>query len=55
MNVVKEAARILFESDESLNGCAIDFGIIKKDDSYVTILVEVNDGIFTGYYEGVSH
>lgn len=54
MDVVLKVSKILFESDESLDGCAIDFGIVKKDDGYATILVEVNDGIFTGYYEGVT-
>jgi hypothetical protein len=54
MEIVKEAARILFESEERLDGCAIDFGVIKKGDKYVTVLVEVNDGVFTGFYEGVE-
>ncbi len=48
---VADAVRVLSCSSESLAGCAEDFAVLKSGD---TCLVEVNDGVFTGQYDGVS-
>ena len=51
MPSVADAVRVLSCSSESLAGCAVDFAVLKSGD---TCLVEVNDGVFTGQYDGVS-
>ncbi len=43
--------RILASSSESLAGCAVDFAVLKTGE---TCLLEVNDGVFTGQYDGVT-
>jgi hypothetical protein len=48
---VDDAVRVLAGSSESLAGCAVDFAVLNSGD---TCLVEVNDGVFTGQYDGVS-
>jgi hypothetical protein len=41
-----------------LAGCSLDFAVMKKKvdgvDTFLTTLIEVNDGFALGYYEGVS-
>ncbi len=48
---VADAVRVLSCSSECLAGCAVDVAVLKSGD---TCLVEVNDGVFTGQYGGVS-
>jgi hypothetical protein len=48
---VEDAVRVLSCSSESLASCAVDFAVLKSGD---TCLVEANDGVFTGQYNGVS-
>jgi hypothetical protein len=50
-STVDDAVSILAGSSESLAGCAVDFAVLKSGD---TCLVEVNDGVFTGQYDGVT-
>jgi len=40
----------------NLTGCAIDFGVVKIENSekFVTALIEVNEGFSIGSYEGLS-
>jgi hypothetical protein len=56
MATVRAAARALHASAERLEGCALDWGVARSADggSHFTVLVEANDGLFTGFYEGVS-
>ena len=55
MDVVHAAASTLASSAEALAGCAMDWAVARRaDGTHCTALVEVNDGVFTGYYEGVS-
>jgi hypothetical protein len=55
-SIVKEAAKVHYEN-EKLDGCGLDFAVIKKTvdcvDTYLTTLIEVNDGYSIGFYEGV--
>jgi hypothetical protein len=51
MPTVLEAVRVLAASGERLAGCAMDFAVLRSGE---TCLVEVNDGLFTGLYDGVS-
>lgn len=58
--VVKEAVRTLMDSDEGrdLVGCGIDFAVMRKqgdgEAADVTCLLEVNDGVSLGAYDGLS-
>lgn len=53
--VIEEASTRLYRDGiESLHGCALDFGVFRKGESFITALIEVNDGMFTGIYAGVS-
>ena len=49
--IVADAVRVLAGSSERLAGCAVDFAVLRSGE---TCLVEVNDGVFTGQYDGVS-
>ena len=51
VTLVHDAVRILAASAEQLAGCGMDFAVLR---SGVTCLIEVNDGVFTGHYEGLS-
>ena len=57
MATVTAATKALHESAERLDGCALDFGVARSADggAHFTALIEANDGLFTGYYAGVSH
>lgn len=57
ITVVNEAVKLLSVSSEGrdLTGYGIDFAVMKKkQEKYVTCLVEVNDGYSLGRYEGIS-
>ena len=56
MAVVSAAlAALQAAPEQDLAGCAIDFGVaLQPDGSHVTALVECNDGVFTGFYDGVT-
>jgi hypothetical protein len=59
MDVVREAVRLLCSSAEGseLKGCGVDFAVMRQntaDSSFITGLIEVNDGYSLGRYEGVS-
>jgi len=63
MTVVNDAVRTLAESVEGrdLTGYGMDFAVVQEKkqaldtaDTYVTCLVEVNDGYSLGRYEGIS-
>ena len=52
--LVQAAAQTLHQSSEALAGCAMDFAVCRAaDGSHFCALVEVNDGVFTGFYPGV--
>jgi len=56
MATVQAAARALHASVERMEGCALDWGVARSADggSHFTVLIEANDGLFTGFYKGVS-
>lgn len=60
MKGIEEAVHILCSSEEGRDlraGCGIDFAMMRKkgETQLVTALVEVNEGISLGQYEGLSN
>jgi ATP-grasp domain, R2K clade family 2 len=51
--IVNEAATKLYESD-GLDGCGLDFAVVRKGSELVTALIEVNEGFSLGAYDGIS-